>query len=238
VRKLLQLTFVELDGVFVTKIKCVGDQGVADGDLVEVGDVAEEVLQVLQVEVVACVDAEAQFVCADGGFEIGGDGFFGAGGIFVGIGFCVELDAIGAGGGGAFDHSDDGVDEEAGADTGFFKGGDDLGEVVFVADGVPAVVRGDLAQFVGYEGHLGWFGVEDQVYEFLFLGIAFDIEFGSDDLFDGVDVSVADMSFIGSGMDGDPIRAEFLGIYGGFDYIGIVATAAIAQGREFVDVDG
>lgn len=186
----------------------------------------------------AGVDAEAQFVCAGGGFEVGVEGFFGAGGVLVGIGFCVELDAVGAGGGGAFDHGDDGVDEEAGADAGFFKGGDDPGEVVLVADGVPAVVGGDLAQGVGHEGYLSWFHVEYEVYEFLFLGIAFDIEFGRDDIFDGVDVCVADMSFVGSGMDGDPVRTEFLGVYGGFRDIRVVAAAAVAQGREFVNVDG
>lgn len=44
---LLQLPFVELDGVLVTEVEGVGDQGVADGDFVEVRDVAGEILQVL-----------------------------------------------------------------------------------------------------------------------------------------------------------------------------------------------
>ena len=40
--KLLQLTLIELDGIFVTQVEGVADQGVADGDFFQTGDVASE----------------------------------------------------------------------------------------------------------------------------------------------------------------------------------------------------
>ena len=107
-----------------------------------------------------------------------------------------------------------------------------------MADGIPAVVGGDLVEGVGNEGHLGGFYVQDQVDEFLLLGIAFDIELGGNDLFDGVDIAIADMPFVGPGMDGNAVCAEFLRVYGGFNNIGIIPATAVAEGGEFIDVNG
>jgi hypothetical protein len=111
-RPLLQLAFVQLDGILVAEIEGVADQGVADGDLVEMGDMPGEILEVVEVEVMAGVEAETQFVGAERGFMIGGDGERGVGEVLMGVGFGIEFDAIGARFGGAIHHGDHGVDEE------------------------------------------------------------------------------------------------------------------------------
>jgi hypothetical protein len=232
----LKLAFVELDGVFVSKIEGVGDEGMANGDFIESLDMAGKILEVVEVEVVTGVEAEAEFDCAFGCRLVGGDGFFTVGMKFVGIGLGVKFDAVGAGGGGTFYHGDDGIDEEGNADTGLLENADDAGEVVFVPDGVPAVVGGYLPEGVRNEGHLGRAYIQYEIDEFLFLGVAFYIEFGGDALFDGIHVCITDVTFVWPGMDGDSIGAEQLGIYGCLNYVGIIASPAVAQGCEFVDV--
>jgi hypothetical protein len=232
------LALIELDGVLVTEVECVADQGVAYRNFFKAGDVASEVFKVFEVEVVTGVKAKAELACADGGCAIGGDCFFGVGGIFAGVAFGVEFDAVGAGFRCPFNHGDDGIDEERDADAGVFETPDGLTEVVFMADGVPAVVGSDLAKRVGDEGHLARAYGEYEVDEFLFLGIAFDVKFGGDDLLNVVDVGVADVAFVGSWVNGYAVGAESLRVYGGFYYVGVIASAAIAKGAEFVDVYG
>ena len=105
-----------------------------------------------------------------------------------------------------------------------------------MADGVPAMIGGNLPEGVGDEGHLGRSYVQNEVDKFLFLGITFDIEFGRDDLFDGIDVCVADMAFVRTGVDGDAIGAKQLGIHCSFDHVGVIAAPAIAKGSKFVDI--
>ena len=92
----------------------------------------------------AGIEAQAQFAGADGGGAVGRDRFLRIGGIFAGIGFCIQFDAIGAGFCGAFDHGDDGIHEKGDPDAGFLEAADGLNEVVFVTDRVPAVIGGDL----------------------------------------------------------------------------------------------
>ena len=100
------------------------------------------------------------------------------------------------------------------------------------------MVGRDLVELVGDEGHLSRVNIEYEVDELLFAGIAFDIKFGADNLFDRIDVFVPDMAFIGSWMDGDTVSAKALGINGCLDDIGVVATAAVAERSKFVDVYG
>jgi hypothetical protein len=46
------------------------------------------------------------------------------------------------------------------------------------------------------------------------------------------------MTFVGSGVDGDAVGAIELGVYGCFEDVGVVTAAAVAEGGEFIDVDG
>ena len=91
-----------------------------DGDLLQTGHVAGEELQIVEVEVVAGVDAQAQTNGVLAGAGEGGDGVGGVRGEVLGEGAGVELDAVGADGFGAVEHALVGVDEEGGADAGGF----------------------------------------------------------------------------------------------------------------------
>ena len=68
-------------------------------------------------------------------------------------------------------------------------------------------------------------------------GVPFDVEFGMDAGPDVAHIGIADVAFIGTGMHGNAFGAEGLAVQGGFRHIGNVATAGIAQGGYFVDID-
>ena len=72
------------DGFFEAEIERVADKGVAYADFVEVGNARSEEAEVVETEVMACVEAEAAAACLAGGGYVGLDGGFGVGGIFVG----------------------------------------------------------------------------------------------------------------------------------------------------------
>src|SRR5690348_10988734 len=98
------------------------------------------------------------------------------------------------------------------------------------------MIRGYLAQFIRHQGHLVWFVFQHQVHKLLFSAVAFNIEFGINDLFDFPDVLVAYMPFIGTGMNGNTISTKTLCIYSHLYYIWIITTAAVAKGSYFINV--
>src|SRR5258708_35757094 len=105
-------------------------------------------------------------------------------------------------------HGDDGVYEKGYADAGFFKNADDIHQVVFVTDGIPAMVGRDLVQGIRHQGHLGRGRSQHEIDKFLLLAASFDIKLRNDDLLYVLDILVANMSFVRSGMNGDPIGPE------------------------------
>lgn len=232
------MSFVQLYGIFISQVERIADEGVSDGYLCELGYILGEVGKVLQVEVMACIESQSQFCGPYGGCPVWDDGLFPIYMESVGIGLCVELYTVGASCGGAFYHGYHGVYEEGDADTGRLEFPHYFYEVIFMTDGVPAVVGGDLSQCIGYQGHLIGPDVQHQVYEFLFLRIAFDIELSRDNLFYIVYVLITDVSFIGARVYGDAIGAEQLCINGGFYNIGVIAAPAITEGGEFIYIYG
>lgn len=229
---------IKLDGIFVTQIERIADQGVTDRHFFEAGDMLSKISQILEVEVVTGVETQTQLTCAVGGGTIGGYSTFGIGRIFPGVRFGVQFDPIGAGFRRAFDHCDDGIDEQRDPDTGILETADGLNEIVFVPDRIPAVVGRDLVERVRDKRHLRGAYIEHEVDEFLLLGIALDIEFGNNDLFNIMDILITDMALVGPWVNGYSVRAEPLRIYRGLDDVGIIAAPAIAERAEFVDVYG
>src|ERR1700754_2518380 len=118
---LLQLAFVELDGILITKVQRVADEGVSDGNFFEARDITGEELKVVKIEIMTGVEAKAEPDRVFCGSAVGGNGFFPVREVLMRVGFGVEFDAIGSGGGGAFYHRDDGVDEKGYADAGFLE---------------------------------------------------------------------------------------------------------------------
>ena len=193
----------------------------------------------MQVEVVTGIDAQSQFIGFARRNDIGCDGsFFITGRIAPCVGFGIQLDAVGAGGFGAFHHLHHGVHENGNADAGVFENSDHLFEVCGMFDRIPSVVARELTRGIGYQGYLGGLIGKNKIHKTFFGAIAFDVEFGGDDLFQCVHIRVADMPLVGPWVYGDAFGAEALDVGGGFDKIGIVAPTAVAQGSQFVDVNG
>ena len=86
---------------------------------------------------------------------------------------------------------------------------------------------------VGDQGHLVGDDFVHQVHERRDR-VAFDVEFGRDEGTDDPHVTVSDVALVGTGMDGDPFRAEALAVEGCPGHIGHVAAARVAQGGDLV----
>jgi hypothetical protein len=71
----------------------------------------------------------------------------------------------------------------------------------------------------------------------LFRAITFDIEFSGDDLLNFSYIIVPDMTFIGAGMNRNPIGAETLCINSCFYHVRIISAAGISQSCKLVDVN-
>lgn len=232
-----------MDGFLDAKVEGVGDEGVADADLVDPGDLLAEVGEVLQAEVVAGVEAEAALARRLGGDDEGAYGLFATGGVAAGVALGVEFDAVGARPGSQFDHHRVGIDEDADAYAVLFEFFDHVGEVALVLGGVPSGVAGEDAVGVGHEGDLSRVDFLDEVDETVGaafrhpLGIALDVVFHPYQRLDCQRVGIADVAFVGTRVDGDALRAEALAVDGEFEHVGCVATAGVADGGHFVDID-
>ena len=75
------------------------------------------------------------------------------------------------------------VNKNRNPNTCIFKYGNYCFEIVRMANGIPAMIRRDLTKCIRNEGNLIRFYSEHQINKFLFLTIAFDIEFRRDDFF-------------------------------------------------------
>ena len=87
------------------------------------------------------------------------------------------------------------------------------------------MIRGKLSQCIRNKCYLVGFCFQHQFNKLLFCAIAFNIKFSGDDLFNFPNIIVADMSFIGAGMNSYTIGPESLHIHSGFYYIRIIATS-------------
>jgi hypothetical protein len=228
------------DGFGESELEGVGDEGVADGDLEEIGDGGDEGGEIGEVEVVAGVDAESGGRGGAGGGGVGLDGGGVALGEVGGVGFGVEFDAVGAHLGGEGHGIGDRVHEEADAAAEGFELGDDGAEAVGIFAEVPAVVAGGGFGGVGDEGALGGadlFGVVHVVDE----GVSFDVEFaggvGFDEGGEFMHVGGPDVALVGAGVDGDSGGAGVEAEPGGMGDAGDADGAGVAQGGDFVDVD-
>ena len=228
--------FISTNCLLEAEIEGVADEGVAYRHFVEIGYVMLEICEIVEVEVVAGVDAEAYIMGGAAGFGIRSHGCGGIGGILVGVRLGVELDAVSAGLSRCDDLGGYGVYENRGPDAGVLEALDDRGEEIEVGLDVPAVVRRQGVGSVGHEGDLLGTHLEDEVDEFG-RGIAFDVEFGSDERAESEDVIAADVALVGARMNCDALSAEAFAVDGHVFDAGTVFAAGVAQSSDFVDVD-
>lgn len=95
----------------------------------------------------------------------------------------------------------------------FVQSFDDRREFVEACSGIPSVVTGELVGGIGDECDLGRAYVADQLHEG-FLRISFNIELGSDEFSQVIDVLSSNMSLVGSRVNGNSLRAESFAVSG------------------------
>jgi len=151
----------------------------ADRDLEHARNCREEVAQVVEIEVVAGVDAESLFLRGAGGCGKGGQRASLLGrAMGARVGFGVELDAIGSDGPRRAHRSRIGIHEQADADAERARFGDQRRKPGRIAVEVPAMVRGRLLGAVGDEGALLRLCLANDLHQVV-KGIALDVELGA-----------------------------------------------------------
>ena len=256
-----------MDGFFEAEVEGIADEGVPDADFVEPRDLLMEVGEVLEAEVVAGIEAEAEGLGGlgstnegsdgggTGGFELGGktaehtgrggNGSGGGGGnaegssggsIGLRVWFGVELHAVGTGTRCIVHHFLFGTDEDADTDAGLVEAGGDIGEEVEVRLGVPAMIRGNLVVAIGHESDLRGPVLQDQGDEFRD-GVALDVELRGQERTKVAHILITDVALVGTRMDRDTLGTKTFAVLSYAQDVGVVATARIADGGHFIDVN-
>jgi hypothetical protein len=196
-----------------------------------------QVSQVVSVEVVAGIQAQAQLAGYGGCMLVGG---YGLGSFSFGkqtsVPFGVQFYAVGAGKGSAANHFFRRIYKNRYPDACIFEDGNRVAQVLLMFQGIPAVVAGKLTFSIGHQGYLVGFHFQYQVNKFLLSAVAFYIKLGTNDGFNGSYIGITNMSLIGAGMYRYAIGAKGLHVYGGLHHIRVAASTAVAQGGYFVDV--
>ena len=88
---------------------------------------------------------------------------------------------------------------------------------------------------VGDERNLRRFHVQHEFDEVL-VGIALDIQFCGDNIFEGIHITAAYVTFVRTGMDGYALSAPELAIDGCLFNIGNISSPRIAESGYFIDI--
>lgn len=232
-----QRALIHLNGVLQSVVERVCYEGMADGHFFQTLHHAGKVAQVIEVEVVAGVDAES----AAGGRlccrYIVGNGSLAVGVVVLRVAFGVELYAVGTCVSGSFYDADNRIGEDGHSDARLAEHLRHIAQVTLLPYGIPAVIGGKLSRVVGYQSDLRGLHFQHQLHKLVLLGVALNIELGGDDAGDLAHIAVADVAFVGAGMHGDAIGAKPLTIYGCLQHTWATAPAAVAQCGYLIDID-
>lgn len=108
---LLQLSFVQLDGILQSQVKCIAYQGVADGNLVQPRDLLFKVAEIMHVKIMPCVYAKSKFFGSVGGSKIRGNGAFFVCKILFCIPLRIQFNPVGSRCSGALHHFNNGINK-------------------------------------------------------------------------------------------------------------------------------
>jgi hypothetical protein len=141
---------VAADGLLEAEVEGVGDECMSDRDLGEEGDRLREEAEILQTEVVPCIESQSEgasvLSCLDeGSYSLGAICR-----IVRSVGLGIELDAVSAQGSGGIEVLEIRADEDRGAYAPSVELTEDLGEEVTVTSYVPARIT---RQSIGGIGH-------------------------------------------------------------------------------------
>ena len=87
---------VAMDGLLEAEVEGIGDECMSDGDLGEEGDGFGEEVEVLQTEVVPCIERQPEGASVLCGLDEGSYSLGAICRIVRGVGLSVELDTVGA----------------------------------------------------------------------------------------------------------------------------------------------
>ena len=192
--------------------------------------------QVLEVEVVACIQPQTDLLCLPGCGKVRRDCLLRPQWILFGISGGVQLDPVGTAGRGTLDHGGIGIDEYGGADALRSELLAHVGEKVPVRERVPAGVGSDGIVGVRHQGDLvrNHFAHEvDKTWN----RISLYVEFGLYSRPDFPDIGISYVPFVRPGMDCDALGSEILAVSRRLFDVWHVPAAGIPYGRNLVDVD-
>ena len=203
-----------------------------------------EIGKIFKGEVVTSIEAETTAASHLGGFHERLYRFLATGGIPAGITLGIELHTVGARPCGHLNHLRIGIDENAHADTAALEFLDHILQVILVLDRIPAGIAGQHPVGIGHQRHLRGTDFLHQINKTpnskLRIpnppGVPLYVELRSNDGLDVVDVLIADMPLVGTGMYGDALSTEALAIDSKLFHIGSVAATCIADGGHLVDI--
>lgn len=207
-----------------------------DGHFVERHHLVGEELQVVQVQIVACIDPQSAFMGQLSSGNKGFNGFVWVAEKMLGIGACEQFDAVRPRLCSPLDQIGFRAEEQAGAYPLRAEIRQNLPQKLLMLQGIPTSIRCQYARRVWHERDLFWTNLEHELNE-IFRGIPFDIELCGHRYPKFSDVFKGDVSSVGAGMDRDAIRPPLLQPLGGRDRTREFSPSRISEGRDFVDVD-
>jgi UDP-N-acetyl-D-galactosamine dehydrogenase len=199
------------------------------------GYVLGEISQVLAVEVVPGVDAQAQAVGHLGAVGVGSHSVFGVLFKSPGVVFGVQFNAVCSRLACAFQMLFVAFHKQGGADAGGFKGTQYVLQKGLVFHSVPTGLGGEYVGRIRHQGNLVGAHAQNQfqkgrvrvpLYVKVFNHWA-----------ERFHVCVANVALVWARVHGDAVGPKSLNAFGCFHYVGYVAATRVAQGGNFVDVD-
>lgn len=213
--------------LFQPEVEGIGDEGMPDRYLRKARDRGGEEGEVLEAEVMPSVELQPEakgMLCR---LDEGSDRPLSVFGIEGGIGLGIELDTVRADSCCFFEVPEIRTDEDRGTYAPLLQLREDLGEEGAVCSDIPACTTRQSIGRVGDQGHLMRAYTPDELHEGG-NGIPLDIEFCREDLLQVVDILVAYVALIWSGMYRDPLCSEALTVEGYLDKVGDIPSTSIA----------
>lgn len=222
--------------ILQSDVQGITDDGVPNGHLIERLDMPGEPSEVVEVQIVASIDAKAGRLRHLGGCHEGGGGRFGVHRELLGVRPRVQFHPVCPDIGSRTDEVSIRTDEQTRPNARRPEPAQDFSKERGMGSGVPSGIGRENVGRIRHEGDLFRLDLEHERYE-ISRGITLDIELGGDPSAQPPDVRIGDVPCIGTGVHRNAVGAPALNARGCFEGTRPVTTAGIAQGGDLVDVD-
>lgn len=229
------LSFIELNRIFESVVEGIADQRVTYRHLITPGNTLHEVAQIIQIQVVACIEPQTTLTRSLSSRNIGSNGRLAVGVIACGIRLGVELHTVGTTLLCTTHHLGIRIDKYRGANTLCAELVTYFGKKFAVGERIPASIRGDGIHGIRHESHLRGAHLADQLYKRRYR-IALDIELGREHRSQIAHIRITDMSLIGTRMNGYSLTTKAFYIECRTHHIGQISATRIANNGYLVNV--